>query len=240
MESRTASTAVVLEDLEPGAFDPVAYHTKISLGLQQFLTVAKLDLDIDWQHLRLVGTGTIMRLLARHVPALQDLSPEIDAWFHANCTKSPLPLHPTKVLPMGTSGIDELTVSGGDAVLDDLTTQMKMDLSWFNKLLILVCGDQLTVDRLRKAIRYKMKDANSFQRRCWVVPTIQPRHMKFALLKMIYCTHWNTETGLDVIVGLRNSFEARDISFNPAVADFYPGHNGLKVAFEVLALSATL
>lgn len=77
---------------------------------------------------------------------------------------------------MGTSGIDKSTAAGGSDVLNDLAEQMKLQAGWLKKMLVMVCGDWLSIDRLRKAIRYKAKDSNIYEQRRWALPIVNMAH----------------------------------------------------------------
>lgn len=51
MKNGTAATAIVLEDVSVGAFDPQPYHDNIKAGARQELSVEMLFNDIDHEHL---------------------------------------------------------------------------------------------------------------------------------------------------------------------------------------------
>ncbi|KAG9092764.1 hypothetical protein FS749_015455 [Ceratobasidium sp. UAMH 11750] len=240
LKSGTASTAVGLEDVPPNAFHPEAYFANLHKQERRNMTLDKLYDDINNSHLRNAGIGMIMRLMMVHIPALKRLSGDVEDWFEQNCTRLKLRLRKSDIQPMGTSGIDESTASGGSDVLQDLVEQMKLKAEDLKHFLIMVCGDWLSVDRLRKAIQYKAKDSNIYEQRRWALPIVQLWHMKWAFLKVIYKTHWSDRTGPDVAVGLRHGLEALGRSFNHTKCDFYPGHEGLKLVFDTLVLTSVL
>jgi hypothetical protein len=240
VKSGTAATAVVLEDVPSGAFDPQPYFDNLKKQDRRNLTLTKLYEDIDTAHLRNAGIGMIMRLLVVHIPDIKPLSSQVEVWFTTNCERLKLRLRKSRIQPMGTSGIDESTAAGGSDVLNDLAEQMKLQAGWLKKMLVMVCGDWLSIDRLRKAIRYKAKDSNIYEQRRWALPIVQLWHMKWAFLKVIYKIHWSDETGPDVSVNLRHGLEANGRNFNHIKCDFYPGHEGLKTVFDTLVLTGAL
>ncbi|KAF8601732.1 hypothetical protein BDV93DRAFT_509786 [Ceratobasidium sp. AG-I] len=185
VKSGTAATAIVLEDVPPGAFNPQPYFSNLKKQERRNLTLSRLYEDIDLVHLRNAGIG-------------------------------------------------------GSNVLHDLTEQMKLEPSWLESMLIMVCGDWLSIDRLRKAIQYKAKDSNVYEQQRWALPIIQLWHMKWAFLKVICKTHWSDSTGPDISVNLRHGFEALNRKFNHEKCDFYPGHEGLKTVFDSLVLTCVL
>ncbi|KAG9074629.1 hypothetical protein FS749_013783 [Ceratobasidium sp. UAMH 11750] len=239
LKSGTAATAVGVEDAPPNAFDPDPYFANLDKQDRRKLTLEKLYQDIDGSHLRKAAIGMIMRLLVVHIPSLKRLSGDIEAWFAENCTRQKLRLRKSNIQPMGTSGIDESTASGGSDVLHDLIQQMKLKADDLKKFLVMVCGDWLSIDRLRKAIRYKAKDSSIYEQRRWALPIVQLWHMKWAFLKVICKTHWSDETGPDVCVNLRHGLEAIGRTFNPTKCDFYDGHNGLKATLHLMVNTLT-
>ncbi|KAG9080419.1 hypothetical protein FRC06_006609 [Ceratobasidium sp. 370] len=240
LKSGTASTAVGLEDVPSNAFHPEPYFANLRKQERRNLTLDKLYNDIDSAHLRNAGIGMIMCLMIAHIPDLKRLSGDVETWFGQTCTRLKLCLRKSDIQPMGTSGIDESTASGGANVLQDLAAQMKLKADDLKCFLVMVCGDWLSVDRLRKAIQYKAKDSNIYEQRRWALPIVQLWHMKWAFLKVIYKTHWSDQTGPDVSVGLRHGLEALGRSFNHSKCDFYPGHEGLQVVFDTLVLTSVL
>ncbi|KEP49079.1 hypothetical protein V565_108710 [Rhizoctonia solani 123E] len=240
MQNGTAATVVALEDVRPNAFDPQPYLENLAKQERRQLTTEQLYEDIDHLHLRKAGTAMILRLMVTHITTLSTLSPAVELWVKENCSRRPLRLRKSRTYPMGTSGIDESTASGGSDVLEDLSDQMKMEPGWFEKLLIMVCGDWLSVDRLRRARIFKSKDTNAYEQRQWALPIIQLWHMKWAYLKVIYKTHWSENSGPDVTVNLRHGLEALNRNFNHIKCDFYPGHEGVRTVFDTLVLTCLL
>ncbi|KAG9088737.1 hypothetical protein FRC06_001900 [Ceratobasidium sp. 370] len=242
MKNGTAATMILLEDVPPGALDPKPYWDNVSSQLRQSLTVEQLLDNIDPLHLESIGTGMILRILISHVPSLsQKLRTELEERFkhEEDYAKHRLRLRKSATLSMGTSSIDESTAAGASEILDDLVSvQMKMDPSWFDHLLILVCGDQLTVDRLRKAIRYKATEKSVYKSRSWALPLIQLWHMKVAYLRSIFKVHWFPKVG-SRLFGLRQSVDALGRSLNADKCDFYPCHHAVKTVFDGMVLTAT-
>ncbi|KDN46939.1 hypothetical protein RSAG8_04016, partial [Rhizoctonia solani AG-8 WAC10335] len=176
----TASTAILLEDVPPGAFDPKPYWDRIKKQARNTLTVDNLLDDIDPLHLENAGVGLVMRTLLAYVPSLPPkLRQEVEKRFQSldGYAIHRLRLRKSITLSMGTSNINESTANGVSQILHDLVfTQMKMLSSWFSKILILVGGDQLTVDRLRKARCFRAFENNIYESRSWALPLIQLWH----------------------------------------------------------------
>ncbi|KAG9119176.1 hypothetical protein FRC07_005951, partial [Ceratobasidium sp. 392] len=232
MKNGTAATAIMLEDVP---------EEKINAQARQSMTVQQLLDDVDPEHLQAVGVGMVMRTLISYIPNLSALRTEVEERFRSmdGYAKHRLNLRKTVTMPMGTSAIDENTTSGVSEILHDLvSTQMGMQPSWFKKILIMICGDQLTIDRLRKIIRYRATEDDIYESRSWALPIIQLWHMKLANLRAILKTHWFNKIGSDLF-GLRQSVHALGRPINAEKCDFYPCHNAVKVVFEGLVLTAT-
>ncbi|KAG9091511.1 hypothetical protein FS749_016478 [Ceratobasidium sp. UAMH 11750] len=240
MVTGTAATAIVLEDVPIGAFNPRPYEENVARQERKTLTLDKLLADIQQDHLWQVGCGMIMRIVLAHIPTLGHLSQPLEARF---CTPAPggyakhrLPVQKAEIYPLATSGINEATTKGNNEVVHDLVvTQIKMKPEWFDVMLNMVCGDQMTTDRLRKAVRYRSKDVNAFEQRRWVLPVAQIWHMKHAFLKVIFNVHWSPLVA-EGVFGLRHAIEALGHRINALDCDFYPCHDALKVVFDTFIL----
>ncbi|KAG9089021.1 hypothetical protein FS749_001680 [Ceratobasidium sp. UAMH 11750] len=242
MKNGTAATAIAIEDLAPGAFDPKPYWDRVRSQARQSLSVKQLLDDIDSDHLAAVGTGLILQTLLSYIPSLaRKLRPELEKQFKSldGYAKHRLRLRKSTTMAMATSAIDESTTAGVSNILHDLVlTQMEMCASWFDKLLIIVFGDQLTIDRLRKLIRYRATEDNVYESRSWVLSLIQIWHMKLAYLRSMLKVHWFPDIHSDLL-GLHHGVHALGQDLNADKCDFYPCHDAVKVVFEGMVLTAT-
>ncbi|KDN35385.1 hypothetical protein RSAG8_11606, partial [Rhizoctonia solani AG-8 WAC10335] len=239
MKNGTASTAIRLEDVPLDAFNPLPYWERIKAQARNALKVDALLDDIDPIHLENSGAGLVMRTLLVYLPSLpQRLRQEVEEQFRSldGYAIHRLRLRKSVTLSMGTSNIDESTADGVSKILHDLvSTQMKMLSSWFNKILILVGGDQLTVDRLRKARYFRAVESSVYESRSWAIPLIQLWHMKVAYLRSIFKIHWFDRSSSNLF-GLQQSMQAIGRKNSP---EFYPCHYAVKTVFEGMALTAT-
>ncbi|KAG9080184.1 hypothetical protein FRC06_006968, partial [Ceratobasidium sp. 370] len=242
MKNGTAATAILAEDVVPGAFVPRPYWERILAQARQSMTVKQLLDDIDVDHLACVGAGMIMRTLVAYIPVLAGhLGPDLEERFKDSdgYAKRQLRLRRSVTMPMGTSAIDKTSAAGVSDILHDLVSvQMGMEPSWFEKLLIMVGGDQLTIDHLRKIIRYRATEDNIYESRSWALPIIQIWHMKLAYLQSLINIHWFPKIGSDLF-GFRQGTHALNRSIDPNKIDFYPCHDAVKVVFEGMVLTAT-
>ncbi|KAG8684959.1 hypothetical protein FRC11_011360, partial [Ceratobasidium sp. 423] len=238
MRNGTAATAIILEDVPKGAFKREPYLRKLQERNRRNLTVKALYEDIDEAHRAKIGAATVMHILVKNIEALKSHRKSVEALFQdpAFCAILRLRLRKTRLYSFGTSGINKALVEGASDVLEDLCQQAGMEPTWFNILLLLVGGDQLTVDRIRKAINHLDQEESIYYSKSWAIPLIQPWHMGWAYLKSIFRTHWFEATGKDTL-GFRRSVGV--LGRNPNPEDFYPAEDALVTVFETMVLSAS-
>lgn len=236
MKSGTAATAVVLEDVESGAFDAEPYLERIQQGLRQQLTVQTLVQDIRQDHISNVAAANIAFILTKHVPALRRFRPFVRHLISQRFAVHQLRLRKSRYYPMSTSGLDESTTAGNIKILFDLViTQMKLAPSRLHHRLILVCGDLMTVNRLRTVKTNTQVNLGEYDQHAWVLPIAQLWHLKWAFLKGIVKCHWAPRSGKH-IYGLRRDAEALGRHINPKQCDFYPTHRLVETVYEAMVL----
>ena len=125
---------------------------------------------------------------------------------------------------MSTSGYDEAIASRNIKILHDLTMkQLKMAPVAFKNLLMLVCGDQMTISRLRTLAYNTKDDLLVYDCHSWVVPLIQLWHLKWTYLKGIMKCHWSPIPGNGTTaMRLRHDAEVLGQKINPDKCDYYP------------------
>jgi hypothetical protein len=102
--------------------------------------------------------------------------------------------------------------------------------------MIMICGDQLTIDRIRKIKWYTRKTDAPFDQHKWALPVIQLWHLKWAWQKAIFRLHWYGDLGKNIF-GLHHDCELLERgTFNHEKCDFYPAHHILEDRFEALVL----
>ncbi|KAL1711510.1 hypothetical protein EV715DRAFT_215226 [Schizophyllum commune] len=252
MHCGTAGSVVELVEVEEGSLDESLKARplldNIDADKRASLTSQDLLDDIDGDHMEGVVTAQIMRQWTQVIPSLARFATDVDKLFTEKYAKRPLKLRKSTVHPLPSSGIDESTVSGGVEVVKDLlVNQLHFEKSWFeNDWLMLVGGDQLTVDRLRKAKLYLFKATSAFERFRWLVPFLQLWHLKWNWLKAIIRLHWQDakdETGEEGEKasgghhGLREDYDRLKRSgFNPKTCDFYPADALVRDKFAAMTI----
>lgn len=236
MRTGTASTVLVMEDVPEGAMDPGELTKR--LHLRSKLCFQDLENDLDKDHIQGIGEATLLSIWAKYIPSLEVLIPMIRKRFTEDLKKHPLRLRRSEYYPLETSDIDESTTSGAQAVLGDISSQLGLEKEDFDKLLIPVAGDLLTVNRIKKLKAYTTTDATAYSRYTWTLPWVQLWHMKWAALRTIFSAHWPGITG-KVLCGLeadRDTLGRKNI--NPKKCDFYSHSDFIFDTFEALCLGA--
>ena len=238
VKSGTAATLIRLEDVPPGAMKAKPLLENMRKKERGNLTVQKLLDDIDWDHIEGIGTATVLRIWAKHISALSHFRADIESLFSDKHARHPIRLRKSDIHTMRSTNIDEATTAGMANVLQNLVLGQLHILKAWASWLILVCGDQLTIDRIRKLKQYTAKTSTPYERHDWALPIIQLWHMKWNWQKAIFRLHWWPDAGKNIF-GLHHDCQVleRD-KFNPTKCDFYPAHHILEDRFETFILDA--
>jgi len=208
------------------------------LHLRSKLSFKDLEDDLDNNHIQGIGEATLLSIWTKYIPSLGRFTPAVRKRFTEDLKKHPLQLRRSEFYPLETSDIDESTTSGAQGVLGDITSQLGLEKEDFDKLLIPVVGDFLTIDRIKKLRAYTATDATTFSRYTWALPWIQLWHMKWAALRTIFSAHWAGMRG-KVLCGLEADCDTLGRKgINPKKCDFYSHSDFIFDTFEALCLGA--
>ncbi|KAG0358257.1 hypothetical protein BGX24_006019 [Mortierella sp. AD032] len=86
--------------------------------------------------------------------------------------------------------IDQSSVSGNLAVLEEMRKVLDLDKELFKELKMILAGDHLSVSRLRTLMSRKSDDTTFFDRLSWAIPVLQLFHMQMLLCTSILRTHF--------------------------------------------------
>ncbi|KAJ7840470.1 hypothetical protein B0H13DRAFT_2239514 [Mycena leptocephala] len=239
LSSGCASTLIGLEDITEDAMDSGPLLKNIDEKKRKNLTVGELVDDIDWEHLEGVGSGTAAGVWTKHVPSLRTHAPSVTKKFRTTHAKHRLRLRKSDIRTMRNTDIDEAPTAGVAMQLHNLVADQLLILgNWLQGWLIMICGDQLSIDRIRKIKMYMGKGDTPFQRHDWALPVIQLWHLKWNWQKAIFRLHWFEPTGKGIF-GLHHDVDLLTrTKFNHLKCDFYPAHHILEDRFDALMLDA--
>ncbi|KAJ6572247.1 hypothetical protein B0H19DRAFT_1065214 [Mycena capillaripes] len=217
LSSGCASTLIGLEDVTEGAMDSRPLLKNIEEKKRKNLTVRELRDDIDWERLEGVGSGTAAGVWTKHVPSLRTHGRAVTKKFRTTHAKHRLRLRRSDVRTMRNTDVDEAPTTGVATQLHNFVVdQLMIKGHWLQCCLIMVCGDQLSIDRIRKIKMYMGKSDTPFQRHDWALPPTG---------KGIFGLHHD----VDLLTRTK---------FNHLKCHFYPAHHILEDRFDALMLDA--
>ncbi|KAK7034157.1 hypothetical protein R3P38DRAFT_2772260 [Favolaschia claudopus] len=185
-----------------------------------------------------IGAATILRIWLKYVPSLSPHRAAVEELFAVKHSKHRLRLRKSKIHTLRATNIDESTTVGAASVLRNLLAQLFIAPASLINWMIMLCGDQLTIDRIRKIIRYTFKCDTPHEQHKWALPIIQLWHMKWAWQKTIFRLHWHSDLAKGTF-GLHHDIVLIEREkFNHEKCDFYPAHHILEDRFESLVLDA--
>ncbi len=239
MQSGTAATLVKLEDVPDGALRLQPLLDNIKKQERRNLTVKQLRDDIDWQHIRGVGVGRVLRVWLRYIPELAGHRADVDKIFDVTHCKHKLRLRKSEIISLRCSGIDESTTTGTWALLLDIVTkQLRIPLKWLNDSIVFCCGDQLSIHRLRKVKLFRAKPGQYPGDRAEpFLPLIQPWHLKFADMNKIFRMGFKEDLAGKKVFGMHHDAGLLGRE-NVRREEFYPRHEFLSDRFDALILEA--
>ncbi|KAH7867816.1 uncharacterized protein C8R40DRAFT_1063573 [Lentinula edodes] len=239
MSCGTAATLIVLENVLPGALDMAQILRNTASKARSALTIDHLLSDVDWKHLDGIGSATILRIWIKHVSSLSQFHVDVEEIFKSKLAKYRLCTRKTQIHTMRTTNIDESSTVGANDVLRNLVfDQLAISTHWLKCFFIFICGDQLSIDRIRKLILYTYKGETPSNNYKWALPVIQLWHMKYNWQRVIVQCHWWKDTGKTVYGLAHDARHIRREKFNPDKCDFYPAHHLLEDRFTAMVLHA--
>ena len=196
--SGTEATFVEIEDCNvKKALDPDALKETCAKGDRAKLNVKVLENHIDFRKLYAVFALHCLKFLVDEVPSLTGHRTFINERFRTTLQSHQMkPGRKSKIHPLQTTNINEGTTGGQKNVIDDLgLRQLKLTAEELQKLLLILGGDQSTVEKIRTLKRFLADCNHGYSQYNWVLPLIQLWHMGWADLEHILSTHWGPESG---------------------------------------------
>ncbi|KAI0038007.1 hypothetical protein FA95DRAFT_1506196 [Auriscalpium vulgare] len=197
----TAATYVELEDCNPKvAFDPRPLHAAQESQARKALNVDVLLKRVDWVHLNKVFALHCVRILVFSVDALASHQQFVQDRFRTTLAVHRMrPGRKTKLQPLATSDHNEGNTAENAKVLDDIMLrQLGLSKDEVGKALVIVGGDQSTVEKLRTLKKFLASCPHGYSQYGWVLPLIQLWHMGWSDLERILNTHWGKSQANDI------------------------------------------
>ncbi|KAK1225472.1 hypothetical protein PQX77_011585 [Marasmius sp. AFHP31] len=239
MRSGTAATLIRMVDVPAGALrlDNLRRHQRRPEANKERLTIKMLQDDISWSHMREVGQLTILRRWIKHISTLSRFRSKVEKAFvdpdNTTIKKHRLSLRKSEIYTMRTSDLEESTAEGVMKVLVNLIAQLGVVPRWLLAWSLFICGDQLTVDRVRRLPLYCGK-VKGYGRHDWALPVIQLWHLKWNWQKAIFRILWKPDSKVGLCHDTQVLLER--CKFNHEKCDFYQAHHILEDRFDALVL----
>lgn len=235
----TAATLVELKDCDvEKALDPNTLKDACDRGDRAKLNLTDLEEQINFIKLHDVFGTHILKFLVDEIPSLARHRNYVNNRFKTTHSTHPMkPGRKSKIHPLQTSDINEgITAGQKDVINDLLLRQLKLTQQDIIKVLLILGGDQSTVEKIWTLQRYLMDCKHGYANYGWTLPLIQLWHMGWADLERVINTHWGPETG-DAMQDL-STFGAANVLLNRKVKnskrpDYYPAQG---LVFDTLKL----
>jgi hypothetical protein len=227
----TAATLVEIEDCDvEKALDPQALKESIAKGGRANLNIDILHNRVDFHKLHSIFALHSLKFLADEVEGLAVHQQFINIRFRTTLQGHRMrPGRQSNIVPLQTSDINEGTTGGQKDVIDDLNLrQLKLSEEELTKLMLILGGDQSTVEKLRTLKRFLHDCTHGYSQYSWVLPLIQLWHMGWADLERVLSTHWGPDSG--DADGDISTFQAVNILLGRKVKDmkrpdYYPAQH---------------
>ncbi|KAI0054820.1 hypothetical protein BV25DRAFT_1816482 [Artomyces pyxidatus] len=205
-------------------FDPAPLRKAQEDERRRSLNLNLLYNRIPWGRINTVCALHCLRYLVDEVPVLHTHHDFIHLRFRTTLAVHRMkPGRKTALHPLATSDHDEGNTAENARVLDDLLIrQLRMPKEEVNKLLVIVGGDQSTVEKLRTLKKFLASCPHGYKQYGWVLPLIQLWHMGWADLERVLSTHWGNSHETDLSsFQTTNNIMGRNVK-NVKRPDYYP------------------
>jgi hypothetical protein len=226
MNNGTAATYIELEDCNvQEALNPEPLQKARQEERRKALNLEVLYKRVDWTKLDSVMALHCLSMLVQEVPSLAEHQDFVRLRF-----ETAMAIHrmkrgrKTKLHPLATSDLNEGNTEQNARVLYDLlVNQLNLPKEEVERLLVIVGGDQSTVEKLRTLKKFLADCTHGYHRYGWVLPLIQLWHMGWADLERILKTHWGLADDLSGFCAT-NILLGRKVK-NTERPDYYPAQH---------------
>ncbi|KAF5386775.1 hypothetical protein D9615_001662 [Tricholomella constricta] len=230
----TAATFVLLEDCDVElAFDVDKLRKAQEEERRKGLNLEVLYKRIDWNKFNAIMALHCLDFLLEEVPELAHHRDFVKLRFRTTMAVHRMRRgRKTTIHPLATSDFNEGNTAENAKVLYDLlVNQLNMPKEEVEKLLVIVGGDQSTVEKLRTLKKFLASCPHGYTQYGWVLPLIQLWHMGWADLERIINTHWGSTQTDDL-----SSFCSTNVLLGRKVKDikrpdYYPAQH---LVYDVL------
>ena len=187
--SGTAATAIEMEDCPPDAFNLRPLLDTMAQGDHANVSVEGLLDDIDFDHLRRIGSFHWLQALVSFVPALANYQSDVSRLFSNEGQKHQInPKRHSSIHPLGTNSENEVTTRGLKRAMSDFLEQMGITEEYIqtNQQVTIFSGDGKTFEGMLKIKKYlQHEEPGDFRSFRFVEPNLAIWHAKWTDLSRI-------------------------------------------------------
>jgi hypothetical protein len=232
-----AATYCEFEDIDLKAADLDDKIRRVAENKRASLTVEQLLAMIDQQHLDTVFELHWLRVLTSSIPELSKWQDHISMLFREKAAKLQLPVKPTKVHPLASSGKNETITTELKEALFDFLGQMGQHEEQHNHRLTIAGGDGLTFQKMLELQRYLQFHPDDFQSLKILEPALSQWHTEWTDLSRVYETHWDSLLTPDPsTLGHSAAKINRPAPSSLKKVDYYPAADLMYLVLEVRML----
>jgi hypothetical protein len=192
-----AGIYIEVEDADPAACNLEEKRKLLAENKRALLTVEQLIDMLRQDHLETVFVLQWLRVLTHFIPELAKWKEHVSLLFRTRAARLCLPIRPTKVHPLASSGKNEMVTTELKDAMIDFFAQLGNKPDSYARRLVLVGGDGLTYEKLVQLKRYMQFHEDPFESFEVLEPTLAAWHTEWTDLSRIYETHWDSITSSD-------------------------------------------
>lgn len=232
-----AATYCELEDIDLTAADLDDKRLRLAANKRANINVDDLLNLVDQKHLDIVFSLHWLRALVNSIPELAHWKPHLTMLFETRAAKLTLPIKPTKVHPLASSGKNEtVTTELKDALVDFLAQTGQKDGDYLKRLFI-AGGDGLTFQKMLELQRYLQFHSDPLQSLELLEPVLSLWHTEWTDLSRIFETHWDSILSADPsTLGHSAAQLGRAAPPNLKKVDYYPAAELMYLVLDVRML----
>lgn len=191
MNTGIAATYCELEDVDITAADLDEKRRLVSENRRAKVTIEELLGMIDHRHLDTVLSLHWLRILVNSIPELSKWQEHVSMLFREKAGRLKLPVKPTKVHPLASSGKNETITTELKDALFDFFAQMGQKDGEYLRRKIMAGGDGLTFQKMLEIQRYLQFHSDPFQSLELLEPILSTWHTEWTDISRIFETHWD-------------------------------------------------
>lgn len=232
-----AATYCELDNVDIKAADLDDKRSRLAANKRAAVSIEDLLNLIDQNHLDIVFSLHWLRVLVNSVPELTHWKPHVAMLFQTRASKLTLPVKPTQVHPLASSGKNETVTTELKEALVDFLAQMGLKDGEYLNRLIIAGGDGLTFQKMLELQRYLQFHSDPLQSLELLEPVLSLWHTEWTDLSRVFETHWDSILSPDPsTLGHSAAQLGRSAPTNLKKVDYYPAAELMYLVTEVRML----